>query len=53
MFVSESGFTSHMVNSLKNMTNLRELKTVFNTANKKMMMGSFRGGWKGYQKRVS
>ena len=33
------------------MTNLREVKTVVKTGNKKMMTGSLRGNWKGYQKK--
>ena len=32
------------------MTNLREVKTVVNTGNKKTMMVSLQGNWKGYQK---
>ena len=51
MFVSDSGSMSHMVNSLNNMTNLRELKTVVNTVNKKTMMGLLQGDYKVYQKR--
>ena len=47
MSVADSGSTAHMVNRLKNMTNLREIKTVFNTGNKKMMTVSLRGDWKG------
>ena len=33
------------------MTNLREVKTVVKTGNKKTMTVSLRGNWKGYQKR--
>ena len=51
MFVDESGATSYMVNSLKNITNLREVKTVVKTGNDKMMRGSLQSDWKGYQKR--
>ena len=51
MFVADSGYTSQMVNSLKNMTNLRELKTLVKTGNKKTMTGFLQGDWKGYQKR--
>ena len=40
MFVADSGAMSHMVYSLENMTNLLKLKTLFNTGNKKKMMGS-------------
>ena len=32
------------------MTNLQELKTVANTGNNKMIMGSLLGDWKGYHK---
>ena len=39
MFVADSGSTSHMVNSLKSMTNLREVKTVVKTGNKKTVTG--------------
>ena len=51
MFVTDSGYTSHIANSLKNMTNLRESKTVVDRGNKKMMTGLLRGEWKGYQER--
>ena len=37
MFVADSGSTSHVVNSLKNMTNLWEVKTVINTGNNKKL----------------
>ena len=47
IFVADSRSTSQMVNSLKNTTNLREVKTVFKTRNKKMMVGSLWGDWKG------
>ena len=50
MSVADSGSTAHMVNRLKNMTNLREIKTVFNTGNRKMMTVLLRGDWKGYHK---
>ena len=40
-----------MVNSLENITNLLEVKTVFKTENKKMMMVLLWGDWKGFQKR--
>ena len=39
MFVADSGSTSHMVNSLKNITNIKELKMVVKTGNKKRMTG--------------
>ena len=52
MFVAESGSTSNMVNSLKNMTNLQEVKTLVNTGNKKTMTGLLKGDWKGYQKEM-
>ena len=51
IFVADSGSTSHMVNSLENMTNLREVKTVVNTGKKKTMMGSLQSDWKEYHKR--
>ena len=51
MFVADSRFMSPMVNSLRNITNLRELKTVVKTGNKKMMTGFLRVDWKGYHKR--
>ena len=35
MFVSGSGFMSHMVNSLKNITNILKLKTAFKTRKNK------------------
>ena len=50
MFVADSGYTSHMMNSLKNMTNLREVKTSVKTGNKKTITGSLQGNWKLYQK---
>ena len=40
-FVSDSGYTSHMVNIIKNMKNIGEVKTVVNIGNKEMMTGSF------------
>ena len=40
MFVSDSGYMSHMVNSLKNMTNLQEVKIVVKKENKKTIIGS-------------
>ena len=40
-----------MVNSLKNTTNLREVKTVVKTGINKTMTGLLRGDWKGLQKR--
>ena len=50
MFVAESGSTSHMVNSLKNMTNLQELTTLVKTRNKKTTTELLQDNWKGYQK---
>ena len=49
MFVADSGSMSHMVNSLKNMTKLQELKIVVKKENKKVIMGSLQGYWKEYQ----
>ena len=51
MFVSDSGYMLIILNSLKNTTNLWGVKTVAKTGNKKMIMGSLWGYWKGYQKR--
>ena len=51
IFIADSRSTSHMVNSLKNMTNLQEVKTVVKKGNKKTMTGSFWGDLKGYEKR--
>ena len=51
MFVADSGYRSHMVNRLKNMMNLRELKTMVKIQNKKTMTGLIWGNWKGCQKR--
>ena len=39
MFVADSVSTSQMVNSLRNMTNTREVKIVANTGNKKTTIG--------------
>ena len=39
------------MNSLKNTTNIREVKTLVNTGNKKTVMASLQGNWKIYQKR--
>ena len=39
MSVDNSGSTSHMTNSLKNMTNPIKVKIVVNTGNKKTMTG--------------
>ena len=52
MFVSDSGYMSHMVNSLKNMTNLQEVKIVVKKGNKKTIIGSLQVKWKGYQERA-
>ena len=51
MFVADSVSMSHMVISLKNMANLREVKTVVKIGNKKTTTSSLWGDWKGYQKR--
>ena len=51
MLIADSGSTSHMVNSLKNMANIREVNTVGKTGNKKIMMGSLQRDWKRYHKR--
>ena len=53
MFTPDSGCTSHMVNSLNNMTKIRELKTLVNTGKKKTMTGQLQEDWKGYHKRDS
>ena len=50
MSIADSGYTSHMVNSLSNMTNLREVETVVKKGNKKTMTGSLRVDWKENQK---
>ena len=50
MIVADSVSTSHMVNSLKNITNLREVKTVVNIGNNKTIMVLLHSGRKGYQK---
>ena len=39
IFVSNSGYMSHMVNGLQKIRNTREVQTIVNTGNKKMMMG--------------
>ena len=39
MFIADPGSMSHMVKSLKNMMNLREVKTLVKTGNKKIMTG--------------
>ena len=38
-FVADSGYTSHKVNSIKNMKNPQQAKTIAKTGNKKTMMG--------------
>ena len=45
MSVADSGSMSHMVNILKNMTNLLEVKTAVKTGNKKIMTVSLQGKW--------
>ena len=50
MFAAVSGYTSHMVNSLENTKNLREVKTVVKTDKKKIITGPLQGDWKEYQK---
>ena len=40
MFVTNLGYTSHIVNSIKHMTNLQEIKTVVKTGIKKIMTES-------------
>ena len=37
IFIADSGYTSHMVNSLKNMSNIREVKTAVKIGNEKTM----------------
>ena len=53
MFIADSGLTSHIINSLRNMTNIWEVKTAVKTVNKKTTTGSLWGYWKGYHKRDS
>ena len=40
MFISDSGYTSHRVNILRDTTNPRDVKTAVKIGNKKTMMGS-------------
>ena len=39
IFVADSGYISHMVNSLRNMTNIREVKKLSKIGNKKTTTG--------------
>ena len=49
MFIADSRYTSHMVNRLRNITNLLIVKTELKIVNKKTMMGSLQGYWRRYQ----
>ena len=42
MFISSSGYMSHIINSLKNMKNLQEIKTIVKTVDKKMLQVLFK-----------
>ena len=48
MCIDDSGSISHVVNSIKNITNPGEVKTVVQTGNKITMTGSLLEDWKRY-----
>ena len=47
----DSGSTPHLVNSIKNITNIQEVKDIANTRNKKTMTGYILFDWERYHKR--
>ena len=51
-FIVDSGYTSHMLNILRNMNNKRGVKTVVKIVNNKIIKGSLQADWKGYQKNI-
>ena len=43
IIISDSGYVPHIVNRLRNMMNLREVKTVLKKENNNNIMGSLQG----------
>ena len=48
--IADSGATSHMVNLEENMTNLKDSKTRVTVGDSRIITGTKRGDWHGYQR---